>query len=280
MPLFERQYLTDSFYLYHSFSVIVAQPLISTLGRYGTTNSVKYQYTTQATKEDFLKAFSKQSLLSDLEIAQLRLHYQQPGNTASPTFLGKLMGEKSHHGASVRNVCMARKISRYLGIEPPKRENGSPRWWAFLVYAEKSGRYWQLQLKPEVVSALEHLGWVQSSILPEEVLTDELQEQAARALSDSPERRRQRLEAAPKKPSVIQITRAEFRRNGDVVAEVMLRANSVCEACGRNAPFIRTSDGTPYLEVHHVIPLADGGEDTIENALALCPNCHREKHFG
>ena len=78
------------------------------LGRHGTTNSVKYRYTTQATKEDFLKAFSNQSLLSNLEIAQLRLHYQQPGNTASPTFLGKLMGEKSHHGVSVRNVCMAR----------------------------------------------------------------------------------------------------------------------------------------------------------------------------
>jgi hypothetical protein len=28
---FERQYLTDSFYLYHSFSVIVAQPLSFTL---------------------------------------------------------------------------------------------------------------------------------------------------------------------------------------------------------------------------------------------------------
>jgi len=27
VPLFERQYLTDSFYLYHSFAVIVAQPL-------------------------------------------------------------------------------------------------------------------------------------------------------------------------------------------------------------------------------------------------------------
>jgi len=27
VPFFERQYLTGSFYLYHSFSVIVAQPL-------------------------------------------------------------------------------------------------------------------------------------------------------------------------------------------------------------------------------------------------------------
>ncbi len=23
----------------------------------------------------------------------------------------------------------------------------------------------------------------------------------------------------------------------------------------------------------------DGGDDTVENALGLCPNCHRELHF-
>ncbi len=241
---------------------------------------MKYQYTTQATKEDFLNAFSNQSLLSDLEIAQLRLHYQQPGHTASPTFLGKLIGEKSHHGVSARNVSMAKKISRFLGIEPPKREDGSARWWAYLVYAEKSGRYWQLQLKPEIVSALDQLGWVQTSILPEDVLTAELQEQVTKARADSPENRRQRLETAPKKPSVVQVTRAEFRRNSDVVVEVMIRANGVCEECGCNAPFFRSSDGTPYLEIHHILPLSEGGDDTVENALALCPNCHCKKHFG
>jgi 5-methylcytosine-specific restriction enzyme A len=33
-------------------------------------------------------------------------------------------------------------------------------------------------------------------------------------------------------------------------------------------------------EIHHVKLLADSGEDTVENAMALCPNCHRESHFG
>jgi hypothetical protein len=28
------------------------------------------------------------------------------------------------------------------------------------------------------------------------------------------------------------------------------------------------------------VPLARGGEDTVENAVAVCPNCHREAHFG
>lgn len=40
------------------------------------------------------------------------------------------------------------------------------------------------------------------------------------------------------------------------------------------------SKGSPYLEVHHVRRLADGGSDTTENAVALCPNCHMELHYG
>jgi 5-methylcytosine-specific restriction endonuclease McrA len=39
-------------------------------------------------------------------------------------------------------------------------------------------------------------------------------------------------------------------------------------------------DGRPYLEVHHVVPLSEGGDDTLENAAALCPSCHRELHYG
>ncbi|MGH8437576.1 MAG: HNH endonuclease [Pseudomonas sp.] len=33
-------------------------------------------------------------------------------------------------------------------------------------------------------------------------------------------------------------------------------------------------------EVHHKVRLADGGLDTVENAIAVCPNCHRQAHFG
>ncbi|MFV3370974.1 HNH endonuclease [Pseudomonas sp. NY15435] len=40
------------------------------------------------------------------------------------------------------------------------------------------------------------------------------------------------------------------------------------------------TDGKPYPEVRHVVRLADGGEDTVENAIAICPNCHRLRHFG
>lgn len=71
-----------------------------------------------------------------------------------------------------------------------------------------------------------------------------------------------------------------YDRNPDVVAERLYIAGGYCEECKQKAPFLRKSDGTPYLEVHHIVPLSMNGEDTIENTIALCPNCHRKKHYG
>ncbi|WP_394197849.1 HNH endonuclease [Litoreibacter albidus] len=63
-----------------------------------------------------------------------------------------------------------------------------------------------------------------------------------------------------------------------MVAAVLNFANGKCEKCGSEAPFVR-ADGTPFLEVHHVRFLAEGGPDTIDNAVGLCPNCHRACHY-
>ena len=70
-----------------------------------------------------------------------------------------------------------------------------------------------------------------------------------------------------------------YNRDEWVVAYVENRANGNCELCGKTAPFKRF-DGTAFLEVHHITPLAEGGEDTVDNAAAICPNCHRECHHG
>lgn len=92
--------------------------------------------------------------------------------------------------------------------------------------------------------------------------------------------RLQRLALAVKKPTLVKVETSVFVRNPDVVSEALLRASGKCEECTADAPFIRAKDKTPYLEVHHRIPLADGGEDSLENAVALCPNCHRRLHYG
>lgn len=100
------------------------------------------------------------------------------------------------------------------------------------------------------------------------------------ALNDPESERKERLRKANPEPKKVWRKVAVFVRNPDVVAEVLRRADGDCEACGVAAPFIRRSNGTPYLEVHHRKQLSDGGDDTVENAVALCPNCHRNQHVG
>lgn len=116
------------------------------------------------------------------------------------------------------------------------------------------------------------------------VHTNELEKQFQQQVADSiklqPEARLKRLANAPTKPKEMQVTTSVFIRNPDVVAQVLHRANGICEACLQPAPFFKKSDGLPYLEVHHKIRLADTGDDSVENALALCPNCHRKFHYG
>lgn len=72
---------------------------------------------------------------------------------------------------------------------------------------------------------------------------------------------------------------SSFVRDPNVLGWVLNIAKGICEMCAEAAPFLK-KDGEPYLEVHHLRQLAQGGPDQIDNALALCPNCHRNFHHG
>jgi 5-methylcytosine-specific restriction endonuclease McrA len=111
-------------------------------------------------------------------------------------------------------------------------------------------------------------------------LQAEFQRRVEKSLRDSDSARAARLHRANKMPKKMLVTIEVFDRNPDVVAAVLARANGRCEKCGSEAPFYRRKDSSPYLEVHHITRLADNGEDSIDNAQALCPNCHRESHYG
>lgn len=85
--------------------------------------------------------------------------------------------------------------------------------------------------------------------------------------------------AGIKEPSKSYSSVTNYTRDPKVKAWVLKESNGQCESCNSDAPFI-TSEGFPFLEVHHLKRLCDGGSDTISNAVAVCPNCHRELHYG
>lgn len=74
--------------------------------------------------------------------------------------------------------------------------------------------------------------------------------------------------------------RAVYARAVEVKQYVLARADGKCELCLVPASFKRKSDGTPYLEPHHINRLSDGGLDHPDFVGAICPNCHRHIHFG
>lgn len=84
-------------------------------------------------------------------------------------------------------------------------------------------------------------------------------------------------ESQSEKTSVRNAVTTIYERNAYVSEYAKRRANGICQLCEREAPF-KNKDGEPYLETHHIEWLSRGGTDTLDNTVALCPNCHRKMH--
>ena len=105
----------------------------------------------------------------------------------------------------------------------------------------------------------------------------ERKEKQARKLSDEEVARRAR-QTQRHEVGVQTTTVTQHKRNPYVAEEAKRRAKGICELCENPAPFA-DKYGKPYLETHHIVWLARGGKDRIENTVALCPNCHRRAHL-
>lgn len=69
-----------------------------------------------------------------------------------------------------------------------------------------------------------------------------------------------------------------FDRDPNVMEYAKRWANGICQLCEKPAPY-KNKKNKPHLHTHHIKWLSKGGEDTIENTVALCPNCHDKMHI-
>lgn len=101
-------------------------------------------------------------------------------------------------------------------------------------------------------------------------------ESQAEKLSD--EALQKKALAASSKCPVSEGRAKQFARNPYVAAYAKRRTKGICQLCSSPAPFNNKANN-PHLETHHIIWLSKGGEDSIQNTVALCPNCHRKMHI-
>ncbi|MBD8889324.1 MULTISPECIES: MrcB family domain-containing protein [Bacillus] len=77
----------------------------------------------------------------------------------------------------------------------------------------------------------------------------------------------------------------QWTRNASLASMAMMLSNYTCEIDDSHKTFISKSTNKPFVECHHLVPIAKQGEfqydlDQLENMVSLCPLCHRLIHLG
>lgn len=90
-------------------------------------------------------------------------------------------------------------------------------------------------------------------------------------------------------PAFSQITQNKLSREPKVAKVALMDADFHCEVDTTHPSFISRTSKLPYMEAHHLIPIAylmtfyeryHINLDCKENIISLCPTCHRALHFG
>lgn len=108
-------------------------------------------------------------------------------------------------------------------------------------------------------------------------IKNEMETEEAEAKTFSPEKLVEHAGKRKHKPHQ-RVDKIVYYRNPYLKELVKYFAEGRCQMCQKDAPFL-DKDHKPYLEEHHIKRLADGGSDTIDNVVAICPNCHRKVHI-
>ena len=190
------------------------------------------------------------------------------------------MGQKGDQEDRSQNKTL--RLAKDSGIDVYLFESFRPKEYTFLGRVEVCGDIYKAKQADEMGTLRTVL------VFPLKVISDGIPiplntlETKASILNKAARKRStqeltQRALAAQGRASKQTTTTPYFCRDQNIVELVKRQAKGCCALCGQEAPF-KNTQGEPYLEVHHIIWLSQGGEDSLANTVALCPNCHRKMH--
>ena len=95
----------------------------------------------------------------------------------------------------------------------------------------------------------------------------------------------ERLDAPIEVPEHLPRVVYGWNRDRVIVEQVLAADKRKCEVDADHRTFVTSRNNELYLEGHHLIPLSrqkefDKSLDVYANIIGLCPNCHRQLHFG
>lgn len=67
-------------------------------------------------------------------------------------------------------------------------------------------------------------------------------------------------------------TKRRYGKNWKIIRDAYVKKHPFCELCFQKGVLV------PVEEVHHILPLAEGGTNDKDNLISLCKSCHSRIH--
>lgn len=186
------------------------------------------------------------------------------GEEVAAGLLAPLLGLKHHGQLNLAISGLAKKLAQAGGVDPPKRSDGSRRWWQVVATGrETNGRfYWTM--RPALREAVRDRGLVPdlSPIYPD-VIDDDHD-----ILTEG---------------AVARVVVNSYERNPVARRRCIAHYGTACMVCGFDFEAVYGSIAAGVIHVHHLQPLATGTGvsriiDPIQDLRPVCPNCHLVIH--
>ena len=197
--------------------------------------------------------------ISELQREMMNIHYMAPEHTLTAMQMARALGYPHHSVANSNYGKLGHVLGKALNWTPP---TDSDLGVAVLCTFVKPENNWHWIMRPEVIEALERLGWVNPSTisLPEEIAEPGIYfEGAARQISIN-----------------------AYERNANARLACVKQYGYACAACGLSLENLYGEAGRNYIHVHHLRQLAEVGEhyevDPVADLRPVCPNCHAIIH--
>ncbi|MBI1925227.1 HNH endonuclease [Candidatus Poribacteria bacterium] len=200
--------------------------------------------------------------MNETQVRLLQEQYRAPKRTVTASQLAELAGVRE--GYSVVNLQYGRLGHMFcdeIGFTPDVRPDGTHRAvWSVGYSTRDRGFLWEM--RPEVVEALESLGWVS----PEDIRLPEEVSSSGRFIEGA----------------VCRVTINAYERNPTARTQCIAHYGASCVVCGFNFGTVYGKAGEGFIHVHHLRSLAEIGKEYEVHPIAdlrpVCANCHAIIH--
>lgn len=246
----------------------------------------EYKKSPEIKKQDWIELLKNKEIFYKENIEYVKRLYCFDNHAATGIQMGLKHGQ---HPTSFTSpiVQLSKRISVQLSLNPVFGDDNKQTWWRILFWGKKTDdNHFEWKLKPELAEAIE--------CLYSEILQKEINDYADKSLidvinklnlkDDSTSFKYSEIPKEKSKSSYIKNTEI-YIRDKRISLNAIEHANHKCELDNNHTTFLRKTDGLPYTEPHHLIPMAYSSEfeyslDVEENIISLCSNCHNQLHYG